>query len=171
MIDHATRLSSCALMSSKSAENVFKAITTFWIAVYGTPQKFMSDNGGEFSNHLIRELAEKFNVIVHTTAAESAWANGLTERHNFTMGEMIRKTMKDSKCSLVVAIAWCTNAKNSLHNVNGYSPYQLVYGRNPNLPDIFNSKPPAYSDHTESKLIAEVLSAKKESSTSSIHPS
>ena len=161
MIDHATRLSSCTLMNSKSAEEVFKGLMTFWLALYGSPQKMMSDNGGEFSNHLIRELSEKFDITVHTTAAESPWANGLTERHNRTLGEMIRKTMRETNCSLPIAIAWCTNAKNSLQNVNGYSPYQLVYGRNPNLPDIFNCKPTSYSDSTESKLIAEVLSAKK----------
>ena len=161
MIDHATRLSSCTLLNSKSAEEVFKGLMTFWLALYGSPQKMMSDNGGEFSNHLIRELSEKFDITVHTTAAESPWANGLTERHNRTLGEMIRKTMRETNCSLPIAIAWCTNAKNSLQNVNGYSPYQLVYGRNPNLPDLFNCKPTSYSDSTESKLIAEVLSAKK----------
>lgn len=161
MIDHCTRLSSCALLRNKTADEVFKGLITHWFSIYGSPQKILSDNGGEFSNSLIRELAEKFNITVYTTAAESPWANGLTERHNYTMGEMIKKTMKDSKCSLPIAIAWATNAKNSLQNVNGYSPYQLVYGRNPNLPDIFNSKPPSFSDNTESKLIAEVLAAKK----------
>ena len=101
MIDHATRLSSCTTIKSKEAAEVFKGLITFWVALYGSPQKMLTDNGGEFSNHLIRELAEKFNVTVHTTAAESAWANGLTERHNFTMAEMIRKTMKETNCSLV----------------------------------------------------------------------
>ena len=35
------------------------------------------------------------------------------------------------------------NAKNSLHNVHGFSPYQLVFGRNPNLPCVLINKAPA----------------------------
>ena len=34
-------------------------------------------------------------------------------------------------------------AKNALNNNHGYSPYQLVYGRNPNLPSVLTDKPPA----------------------------
>lgn len=30
-----------------------------------------------------------------------------------------------------------------MHNVHGYSPYQLVFGQNPNLPSVLTNKPPA----------------------------
>ena len=38
MIDHATRLSSCILLNSKKAEEVFRGICTNWLAIYGAPQ-------------------------------------------------------------------------------------------------------------------------------------
>jgi hypothetical protein len=159
MIDHATRLSSCAILKSKTAEEVLNGIMRFWISLYGSPQKLLSDNGGEFSNYIIREMAEKFNITIKTTAAESPWSNGVTERHNATIAEMITKTMAETGCSFPIAVAWGINAKNSLQNVNGYSPYQLVYGRNPNFPDINNSKPPALSEETENKLLNDNLKA------------
>lgn len=34
-------------------------------------------------------------------------------------------------------------AKKSVHKVHGYSPYQLVFGQNPNLPSVLTDKSPA----------------------------
>ena len=40
----------------------------------------------------------------------------------------------DQNINFHSALAWCTNAKNSLANVPGFSPFQLVIGQNPVLP-------------------------------------
>ena len=160
MIDSITKLSACALIKSKSAEHVMDGMLRFWISIFGAPQKMHTDNGGEFSNSIISELTEKFNITIHTTAAESPWANGTTERHNAIIKEMVLKTMADTGCSLSIALMWATNAKNTLSNVNGFSPYTLVYGRNPNLPNLLNNKLPAMSEETECKLLREHLEAK-----------
>ena len=50
-------------------------------------------------------------------------------------------------------------AKNCLHNVNGFSPYQLVYGRNPNLPSVLTNKPPALEGTTISKYVTNYMEA------------
>ena len=47
---------------------------------------------------------------------------------------MTQKTMNDGVHELALAIHWCVAAKNSLENVYGYSPNQLVFARNPNYP-------------------------------------
>ena len=43
--------------------------------------------------------------------------------------------------------------KNSMCNSDGFSPYQLVFGRNPNLPSVYNVKPPALEGITNSEMI------------------
>ena len=78
-----------------------------------------------FVNDLI-SLAKSFGMTIKTTGAESPWSNGLVERHNRVLGKMLDKIIEDSHCSLEVALAWAINAKNSLANVHGFSPYQLV---------------------------------------------
>ena len=52
-----------------------------WIRIFGCPEKFLSDNGGEFINKDVIDMAEKCNITLHTTAAESGWSNGLCEKH------------------------------------------------------------------------------------------
>ena len=56
-------------------------------------------------------------------------------------------------------LRYLLNAKNSLQNIYGFSPYQLVFGKNPNLPTVFNSKLPALEGVSGSKLIADHLNA------------
>ncbi|CAC5425237.1 unnamed protein product [Mytilus coruscus] len=44
-------------------------------------------------------------------------------------------------------------AKNALDNEHGYSPYQLVYGLNPNLPSVLTDKLPALEGTTMSEIV------------------
>ena len=134
-------------------------IFTHWIQIFGSPGSLFSDNGGEFNNDLLRELGDLLNSRILTTAAESPWSNGITERHNAMLGGMVEKTMADTNCSLKVAVAWSVSAKNALKNVHGFSPNQLVFGRNPNTPTVIDSAPPALEGVTSSQLIAEHLNA------------
>lgn len=46
-------------------------------------------------------------------------------------------------------------AKNSLHNVHGYSPYQPVFGQNLNMPSVLTDKPPALESHTMNTWMAQ----------------
>ena len=63
--------------------------------VFDPPKKFLSDNGGEFANELFLELAESLSIRVLNTVAESPWSNGLVERHNGILREMLEKIMEE----------------------------------------------------------------------------
>ena len=56
---------------------------------------------------------------------------------------MIYKVLEDTKCNINIALSWVTNAKNSIQNIHGFSPYQLAIGTNPALPNSLNDRPPA----------------------------
>ena len=122
--------------------DIINAIFKHRITYFGTPGSILTDNGKKFNNQSFRDMAQNWNIIVHTTPAESSWNNGLNERHNGIWGEMV-KTLEDTHCSFQMALAWPISAKNTLHTVHGFSPNQLVFGRNPNLPSFLNDKLPA----------------------------
>ena len=48
-------------------------------------------------------------------------------------------------------------AKNSLQMVYGYSPNQLVFGMNPNLPNVLTDSPPALEETTLNEALAKHL--------------
>ena len=149
LIDHLTRFSAAAILSSKKPNEIVDKIFKIWICVFGPPIKFLSDNGGEFNNETLREMSERYNITVKTTAAEAPWSNGLCERHNAVLAETMLKTMADSNCSPEVALSWAVHSKNSLSNVHGFSPYQLAIGYNPKLPSVLSNRPPAMESNAE----------------------
>ena len=159
MIDHFSRYSVSCVIHSKRKEVIVDKILKHCIATFGHPHKFLTDNGGEFCNDEFISLCENFNIRVCTTAAESPWSNGLVERHNGILGLMVPKVIENSNCSLETSLAWSVSAKNSLANVHGYSSNQLVFGKNPNYPNVLEDKLPALEASTCSEIVAKNLNA------------
>ena len=69
--------------------------------------------------------------------------NDVCECHNAAIKESVRKTMKETNFKLETAVVWAVSAKNSLSGHQGYSPNMLVFGRNPNYPNVLTSELPA----------------------------
>ena len=159
IVDHLTRFSASCVIRTKKKEVVIESIFKIWISIFGSAKKFIVDNGGEFDNEDYRSMCENVNINIVTTAAESPWSNGLVERHNGTLGSTVSKMMEDPKYSLQTAVAWAVAAKNSLKNVHGFSPNQLVFGRNPNFPALEINNLPALEGKTSSQVVADNLNA------------
>lgn len=62
----------------------------------------------------------------------------------------------DNNCDWKTALDWALMAKNSMHNVHGYSPYQLVFGQNPKLPSVLTDKPPALETSMSSWIAKQI---------------
>ena len=120
-----------------------KAFIKTWISIFSAPQKIFSDNGGEFISDQFHDVCERFNIKIPTSPSYSPWSNGLCESHNQTLTTTLLKVKEDTKCDFDTALAWAVCAKHSLINNNGFSPSQLVFGRNTNLPNFINNKLPA----------------------------
>ena len=159
MINHTTRFSIGAIIHSKRKEVIIDKVFKHWMALFGTPNLFLSDNGGEFNNDVFRKMGEQLNINIKTTAAESPWSNGVVEKHNGISGNMMEKVLLDVKYSLDVALAWCLSAKNYLLTSYGYTPVQLLFGYNPNFPSVLNNQLPAQNGVTLSELIASHLNS------------
>ena len=154
LVDHATRLSASTVIASKDPE---VAIFKSWIQVYGSAEKFMSDNGGELANKKFIGMCESMNIRFMLTEVESPFSNGLGERHNLILSEMLDKTLEDHNTDFELALAWCVNTKNSLANVHGFSPSQFALGQNRKLRSIFHDKPSALSPINTRKILTDNL--------------
>ena len=106
------------------------------------------------------EFAQKFNITVRTTEAESPWSNGMCERNNGVLTCNVNKILLNCSCFLETALGWALSAKkNSFTNVHGFTPNQLVFGKNPNYPSVLENRPPANSTSCSSKIVEENLHA------------
>ena len=69
-------------------------------------------------------MGVQLNINVKTTGAESPWSNGVVEKHNGIIGNVMEKVLSDIGCSLKVALAWYLSANNAFLNSYSYSPNQ-----------------------------------------------
>jgi len=159
MIDTFSRFSMASVIPSKRKEIIANSVLRNWVSIFGTPGSILSDNGGEFDNELLRDVCELLDTKVMTSAAYAPWSNGIVERHNAVIENMVLKIMDDINCSIETALVWAVSAKNALSNNKGFSPNQLVFGKNPNLPSVLTLKPPALRNSTSSELVADHLNA------------
>jgi transposase InsO family protein len=159
-IDMFTRYTMSDFIRRKKPEEVINSIIGGWIGVFGIMRGILSDNGGEFSSDEMRDVGSVLNVILKTTAAESPWQNGLCERNHAVTDHILSKLEAQYPSTpLEVLVKWANMAKNSLQMYNGFSSNQLVFGKNPNLPNIMVDKLPALHGVTQSKALAKHLTA------------
>ena len=142
MVDLFSRFTVSAFISRKRPTDVIHAMLSDWCSVFGVPNAILTDNGGEFINAEMLEVESMLNIQVLTTAAQSPWSNGTCERNHQIVDSILSKLTHDFPGTPEnVLLKWACSAKNSMQMVEGFSPYQLVIGRNPNLPGITNSTP------------------------------
>ena len=158
MIDMWSRYSMSTFIKNKEPNTVIDVIMKRWIGTFGLMQGLLNDNGGEFSCDETREVASILGVKLFTTAGYSPHQNGLCERVHGVVDLILSKLKMDNpKVDINVLLGWANMAKNSLHTHHGFSSHQLVFGTNPNLPNLLTANPPALEGETMSKIFAEHL--------------
>lgn len=150
LIDLDTRFSLAAVIYDTKPETIVHKVMTVWLGSgLGAPRKLLTDNGGEFANKEFRDMAENLNVEVCNTPGMSPWSNSLCERNHAIVDDCVMKMLADNPgLDLDIALCWAFHAKNSLQILHGWSPYQLVFGSNPNLPSVLIDLPPAFIEGT-----------------------
>jgi transposase InsO family protein len=143
LVDDATRLIRGQVIKDKMPETIIDALEKTWVNGHGIgpglPEKyFFSDNGGEFVNEKMLEMAQAAGIRIKNTASYSPQQNGLNERNHGLADIIVEKLRRECpKMSLQEAVdqaAWGRNAQ--INEQRGFSPFQLVFGRNPSLPGV-----------------------------------
>lgn len=162
MIDMFSRLTVSIFVRSKHPAEMINGFLKHWVgAGYGVPKKgILTDNGGEYNNEEVREMASMVNINVATTGAESPFQNGLAERNHAIVDSMLEKLVFENPSVPVdILLCWANMAKNSLQMWSGFSSFQIVFGQNPVLPNLMTDGLPAMEGKTQSQILANHLNA------------
>ena len=101
-------------------------------------------------------MAEK----LFTTAGYSPHQNALNERIQGVIDLILHKLKAQyPNTDINVLTVWANMAKNSNHNHYGFSSHQLVFGTNPNLPNILTSSLPSLEGTTMRQIFSKHLNA------------
>jgi transposase InsO family protein len=124
-----------------------------WFASFGIPQGWTSDRGAHFNNDILSSLAERYGITHHFTAAYAPWSNGMVERVNREVRELLSAVMLDKLArdddwvSYLPLVNHAINATPS-QAINGHSPLEVFCGHKPVNPlvTVFRRDPPQLRD-------------------------
>jgi hypothetical protein len=105
---------------------------------FGVPREIVTDQGAQFTSKMVKDLASKYQIKHRKSTPYHPQANGQVESTNKTLEAIMTKTVqthrKDWSDKLQEALwAYRITYKNSI----GFTPYQLVYGKQVLLPIEF----------------------------------
>jgi transposase InsO family protein len=118
--------------SATLAEALYESL----LCRHGVPNYILTDRGRQFVGNMNRILLELIGAKHMTTTAYSPNANGICERMHRYLGEQFR-TLSSNELKdwdkFVPAIMF--TFRNGISKATGNSPYFIIHGRDPKLPD------------------------------------
>ena len=136
LCDECTRFSVAELIKSRETSDILGAIKNSWIKYFNVPQLLVSDSEGALGSEEAAIWAERLGTSFKLLP-RGAHAT-IVERHHETLRQLIHRISSQLKAerlsvNMTDIVAEAVRAKNSLLVINGFTPFQAVLGRTPNL--------------------------------------
>ena len=133
--DHFTRYAQAFPSKTQTALTTAKLLWNNFILHYGFPEKIISDQGRNFESELIGHLCQLAGVQKLRTSPYHPQTNGQCERFNGTLLNMLGTLTPEQKKDWKSHVPALVHAYNGTRNTaTGFSPYFLLFGREPRLP-------------------------------------
>ena len=131
-IDYMTRYAETTSVPQATALEVANFFLHSILLRHGAPQSITSDRGTPFIANLLNEVLQLVSTVHHVTSAYHPQANGLTERLNHTLADMISMYIAEDHTNWDAILPYVTYAYNTARQTTtGFSPYYLLYAREP----------------------------------------
>ena len=133
--DHFTKYVQIYATKNKTTRTAADKLYNDFILQYGFPERIHSDQGGEFNSKLFTEMQKMLGIDASTTTPYHPQGNGMAERFNRTMCNMLKALPAVAKGDWRKHLPKLAFAYNSTKNkTTGFSPFYLMYGRESKLP-------------------------------------
>eukprot|EP00253_Pinus_taeda_P010386 PITA_10386 len=137
-MDYVTKWAEAKAVRKATKDTMVTFLFEEIIVRYGVPRQIVTDQGTQFTSKLVRDLTEKYKIKHRKSTPYHPQANGQVESTNKFLENIMTKTVQLNRRD------WYEKLKDALwayritwKNTTGFSPYQLVYGKEALLPIEF----------------------------------
>ena len=138
IVDQFSRWPIAVPIRSKSSSDIARAVFTHLVTTHGVPKVVLSDMGKELISQGMKQLCALWGIRKVTTGGYNPQGNAFCERfYRYLGGAMtiMRPGEEDSQGWELLLPAILFSYRCSENDATGYSPYFLLNGREPRLPD------------------------------------
>ena len=133
--DYFTRWMEAYPIPNQEASTVAKKLTEEMFLRFSPPDQLHSDQGRQFESNLIAEVCKLLGICKTRTTPYHPQGDGLVERFNRTLVDMLAVTAKDNPFDWENHVrAVCMAYNTSVQTTTGYSPFYLMFGRQAKMP-------------------------------------
>lgn len=129
MVDYATRYPEAIALKDIRAETIAEALWNFWTRL-GLPDEILTDRGTQFTSELMKEVNDLLSIKGLKTSPWHPQTNGLVERFNATLKQMMKKLAVEQPEMWDLYIPALLFAYREVPQESlGFSPFELLFGR------------------------------------------
>ncbi|VDI25057.1 Hypothetical predicted protein [Mytilus galloprovincialis] len=117
------------------AKTVAEVMLKGWIKIYGCPLELHSDQGRQYESQLFQSICKFLEIDKTRTTPGHPRSDGLVERSNRTIKDMISKYVRTDQRDWDRWIDFVAMAYNSTpHQSTEISPFRMIFGEEMRMP-------------------------------------
>lgn len=129
-----TKFMIAVAIPDQTAETVAKAFVENVICKFSMPTVLLTDQGANFCSNLFKNLCKMLKIKKIRTSAYRPQSDGSIERYHRVLKDYLRHFVNENENNWdeLINLA-CFSYNTSKHSSLGYSPFELMFGRNANI--------------------------------------
>ena len=141
-VDYLTKWPEVFAASDQTALTIAKLLVEEVVSRHGVPAELLSDRGKSFLSLLMQEVCSVLGVKKVNTTAYHPQTDGLVERFNRTLINMLAKRVEKGGSDWDLHLPYVLFAyRASIQESTQESPFFLLHGRDPRLPSVLELEP------------------------------
>ncbi|GFV58759.1 transposon Tf2-9 polyprotein [Trichonephila clavipes] len=128
--DYSTRYAITKALPTAEVDEIAKFLLEKIVLRHGAPRVIITDRGAVFRSRLVSSLVDLCNIDHRFTTAYHPQTNGLTERFNKTLADMLSMYVDVEQKNWDEILPFVTFAYNTAkQETTGFTPFYLLHGR------------------------------------------
>lgn len=148
LMEYLTKWAITAALPSFDSDHVAQVLLFEVVLKFGIIRRLITDNGSNFISDAMSMVCSRLDIKRSLTSVEHPNTDGLVERFNRTLKDGLALYVDQDPLTWDEYLPFVTFAYNTAkHASTGYSPFKLLYGRDPDIPvcqDLKRIEPKTY---------------------------